>query len=390
MKTIRIKAGHVQPVWAGHPWIYPQAIASIDRGIEAGDEIAVVDPTGNFLGRGFYSPRSSISVRLFSRAEHVPFEKLIRDRIDQAIALRRMFFLPSEHTDGYRLLHAEGDLLPGLIVDRFGEALVVQLLTIGMKRREQEILDALQERLSPKTIFDRTPLAIAHAEGFSVGNLLRGDPTDRFAFSERGLQYRIPCTIQQKTGFYFDQRRLRERIEQLSKGARVLDAYSFVGSFAMAAARGGAARVTAVDRSPSALETLRACATHNELGSRVHCVQQDARTFLETTGEWDIVLLDPPPLAPARADKKKAIGAYAKLAELGCRTLGSSGLLVFSSCSSVISLDDLTRASALGASRASSDIVVLERFFQGEDHPVPAAFPEGLYLKSLVMQVCRR
>ncbi len=395
MPTVRLKAGHVQPLWAGHPWVYAQAIEWIEGGATAGDLVTVIDPKGNLLGRGFYSPGSAIPVRILSRDATTHIDSaFFRAQVDRAVASRLALGLPSDDTTGYRLIHADGDGLPGLVVDRFADVLAVQLLTFGMKAREALILEALIDRLRPRTIIDRTPAGTAKIEGFTPGaGVIRGEPTQSFAFKERGLSFAIPTELGHKTGFYFDQRPLRARFEALAKGRRVLDAYSFVGSFSLGAARGGATEVLAVDESVMALEVGAECARLNGLQDRIRFVRQDARKALAeagTKGGFDLVVVDPPRLAPTRAARDGALVAYSKLAELACRATTPLGIVALCSCSAAVDLTALTRALATGARRANVEAVVLERCFQGPDHPVPAAFGEGLYLKSLIARVVPR
>ncbi len=399
MRTLRLKPGHVQPVWAGHPWVFAQAIEWIEGGATAGDEVTVLDPKGNFLGRGLYSPGSAIPVRLLTRDASTHIDAaLFRARVDRAVSRRAELHLPTQEgalaTTGYRLIHAEGDGMPGLIVDCFEDVLAVQLLTFGMKAREAWIFEALTDRLRPRAIVDRTPPNVAKAEHFTPGaGVVRGDDVKALAFKERGLSYSIPVDVGQKTGFYFDQRPLRARVESLAHGKRVLDAYSFVGSFAMAAARGGASEVVAVDESAIALEVGAECARANGLAEKIQFVRQDARkTLIEagTKGGFGLVVVDPPRLAPTRGSRDNALMAYSKLAEAACRATLPEGIVVICSCSAAVDLAALTRALATGARRANVDAILLERWFQGADHPVPASFGEGLYLKSLVARVIPR
>jgi 23S rRNA (cytosine1962-C5)-methyltransferase len=392
MRTVRLKAGHVRPVWAGHPWIYAQAIEWIEGGTASGDEVSVVDPRDNFLGRGLYSPGSAIPVRLLVRDGKTHIDgAFFRAQIVRAVSCRRAVGLPNADTDGYRLIHAEGDGLPGLIVDRMGDVLVVQLLTVGMKLREGLIFEALHEILAPRAILDRTPPATARAERFTpASGIVRGEEVTELAFKERSLAYRIPLELGQKTGFYFDQRPLRARVEQLARGKRVLDAYSYVGAFALAAARGGASEVLAVDESAGAIEVGAECARANALADRIAFTKQDARKALVQAGVqggYDLVVVDPPRLAPTRGARDAALVAYAKLAELACGATKPGGVLVFCSCSAAVDLFALTRALATGARRANVQAFVWERWFQGADHPALASFPEGVYLKSIIARI---
>ncbi len=370
--------------------MYAQAIERVEGGATAGDEVAVVDPKNNFLGRGFYSPGSAIPVRLLVRDAATPLDgAFFRAQIQRALALRAAVGLPSDDTTGFRAVHAEGDGLPGLIVDRLGDCVSVQFSTIGMKLREGLVFDALTAVLAPRAIVDRTAHGAAAGEGFlPAEGVVRGDEIDGFAFKERGLEYRVPLDVGQKTGFYFDQRPLRARVEQLARGRRVLDTYSFVGAFAMGAARGGATSVVAVDESAIALEVGAECARLNGLGGAIQFVKHDARkTLAEAKGGYDLVVVDPPRLAPTRGSRDNALLAYSKLAEVACHAVAPGGVLVYCSCSGAVDLFALTRALATGARHANVQATVFERGYQGADHPGPAAFPEGLYLKWVMARI---
>lgn len=390
MPTVRLKPGHVQPVWAGHPWVYAQAIDAVDRGTTAGDEVSVIDPRGNLLGRGFYSPGSAIPVRLLVRDAKTQIDAaFFRERFERAQALRASLGLPGDDTTGLRFLHAEGDGVPGLIVDRYGDVLAVQFGTIGMKQREAMVFEALSAVVSPRSIVDRTSHQTAKMEGFEpASGVVRGESITALDLVERGLRFRIPLELGQKTGFYFDQRSLRARVEQLARGLRVFDTYAFVGAFAIAAARGGAREVVAVDESAAAIEVGVECAAMNGVSDRVTFVKDDARRALaDARASFDLVIADPPRLAPTRGAREQALLAYTKLAENACRAVRPGGLLVLCSCSAAVDVTALTRALATGATRAAVQATVLERWFQGADHPVPAAFGEGLYLKALIARI---
>ena len=398
MATLKLKRGHVQPVWTGHPWVYAQAVERMEGDAAAGDLVRVIDPSGNDLGAGFYSPSSAIVLRILTRREGVEIDRAwFQNRFEQAQSHRAKWGLPSEGTTGYRLVHAEGDGIPGLIVDRLGDTLSVQFLTIGMKLRTELIVSALVSVFSPTVVLDRTPKQVGALEGFSATrSVLYGPEGQPFRFRERGLYFEVPFEIGQKTGFYFDQRTLRERVEHLSAGQRVLDVCSFIGPFALSAARGGATEVIAVDESPMALEVGASCARLNGLEDKIAFVRRDARKMLEDVASkndgrgYDVVVVDPPRLAPTRASRDKALATYQSYAAAGCKATADGGILVFCSCSAAIDLQLLTRALAQGAARAGADAVVIERVLQGIDHPVPAAFAEGLYLKTLIAKVNKR
>jgi 23S rRNA (cytosine1962-C5)-methyltransferase len=375
--------------------VYAQAIDRVE-GATRGGEVVVLDPRGNFLGRGFYSEPSAIPVRILVRDEKIPIDTaFFRARFERALAARALVGLGEQNeTTGYRLVHAEGDLLPGLIVDRFDDVLAVQFLTVGMKERENMIFDALGEVVKPRAIVDRTPAGSAKAEGFVPGRgVVRGATEVRsLEFVERGLKWVIPLELGQKTGFYFDQRDLRGRVEALARSGgqtpkRVLDAYSYVGAFGLAAARAGA-EVVCVDENALAIEVAAENARANGLAERIRFERNDARRVMQQAqGSFDLTIVDPPRLAPTRSAREQALVMYSKLAELGCRATKLGGTLVICSCSAAVDLAALTRALANGAVRANVSALVVERAFQGADHPVPAAFGEGLYLKSLIARI---
>jgi 23S rRNA (cytosine1962-C5)-methyltransferase len=393
MAVVTLKPGHVQPIWAGHPWVYAQAVERVEGGAVAGDEVRVRDARGNALGRGLYSPGSAIVVRLYTRDANEPIDgALLVRKIQAAVGRRKTLGLPSDATTGFRLVHAEGDDLPGLIVDRFADVLVVQIGTIGIKRREHSVFDALGSELNPRAVVDRSSERAAKLEGFEAARgVVRGDTElSALEFTERGLRFRVPLALGQKTGFYFDQRPLRARVEELARGRRVLDAFCYVGGIALAAARGGADRVLAVDTNALALETAAECAARNRLRDRVDLERADAHEVLAQAGRkggYDLVVCDPPKLAPTRGAKVRALDVMRRLSAAGCRATRPGGLLVLSSCSAAVGMLELTRAVALGARDVGARALVLERLYQGADHPVPAAFPEGSYLATLVVEV---
>lgn len=396
--AVTVKAGHVQPLWAGHPWVFKQAVDKIDDGLSSGGEALVIDPHGKVLGRGLYSQGSAISVRLFTHEGSRAIDgALLRERFERAVALRRTLGLPDatlgRETNGYRLVHGEGDGLPGLIVDVFGDTLVVQLGTAGLKRLAKDIVEALAEVVGPATVLDRTPRALAEAEGFEQPEgprVLRGEVPVALSFMERGVRYELPLDLGQKTGFYFDQRPLRDRVVELARGSKVLDAFCYVGAIAECAARGGATEVWAVDKSVPAIAAAKRCAELNGTSDKIRFEATDADKAFKRAAEeggYDIVICDPPKLAPRRRNKKPAAGGYRKLAEQASLATAPGGLLAFCTCAGAVPFEALQRSLALGARDAGRRAIIVDRCFQGPDHPVPAAFPEGLYLKVLVARV---
>jgi 23S rRNA (cytosine1962-C5)-methyltransferase len=393
---VTVKAGHVQPLWAGHPWVFKQAIERVDEAIASGDEVLVLDPHGKVLGRGLYAADSAIAVRILtSQGGRSIDAELFRERIDHALRLRQAIGLPDaepgRQTSGFRLLHGEGDGVPGLIVDRFDETLVVQIGTPGLRRLAPALVAVLAETLAPRAIVDRTPRALTEGEPGPSGQgpiMLHGEAPEALSFHERGIAFELPLALQQKTGFYFDQRPLRRRIEELSRGSRVLDAFCYVGAVGLSAARGGATEVWGVDTSAPAIEVAARTAELNQLPARFE--QLDAhRAFRKAADEggYDIVICDPPKIPSSRRSRGKPGAGYRKLAAAASAATKPGGLLAFCSCTAAVNMDALARALALGARDAGRRALIVERLFQGADHPVLAAFPEGLYLTVLLARI---
>jgi 23S rRNA (cytosine1962-C5)-methyltransferase len=399
MGTVHLRPGHVQPVWTGHPWVFAQAIAKVDGPASAGDVVDVLDPRGNFLGRGFYSPESAIPVRIVTRKQDEPLDdELLSRRVKTAVDLRRTVLgLPSKDTDGYRLVHAEGDGLPGLIVDAYGEVLSAQFLTIGMKRHSAALVRALVEHSGAKTVIEVASPRHQKIEGFEVREgPVFGPTVERLVFSERGFRWEIsppgaPGGGGQKTGYYFDQRETRAAVEGLAKGRRVLDLYTYVGGFTLAAARGEASEVLGVDSSQFALDCAAEAAARAGLSERVRFQRGDARKVMNQLAdegrEFDLVVLDPPKLAMGARDLDEARGMYRKLNALACKLVAPGGVLVSCSCSQAMAGGEFLRVIATGARDVRREVTVLRLLGQPPDHLVPAAFPEGRYLKCVVARV---
>jgi 23S rRNA (cytosine1962-C5)-methyltransferase len=394
MATVKLRAGHVQPVWAGHPWVFAQAIADVDGAPAAGDVVSVADARGQVIGRGYWSPSSAIPVRILARDEQDPLDSAsLARRIEDAAAWRKqLLHLPSAETTGFRLIHAEGDRLAGLIVDVYGDVAAVQLLTIGMKLRESDLFGTIARVSGARTIVEVSSERSQRLEGFEVKTqVVRGPDATALRFRERGFELEIDLDVAQKTGWYFDQRENRARVEQLASGKRVLDAFSYVGGFALAAARGGAERVVAIDSSAPAIAAGAALARHHRLDERIEMLRGDVRRVLPEMAQkqerFDLVILDPPKLAPTARHLEQGRKAYRRLNASGLRLVRSGGVLVSCSCSASMRPDDFLRTIALAARDAQREVTLFHLGEQGPDHPVPASFPEGRYLKCAMLRV---
>jgi 23S rRNA (cytosine1962-C5)-methyltransferase len=391
--TVTLARGRVQPVWAGHPWVFAQAIANVEGAPAPGDVVDVVDPEGRHHGRGYWSPRSAIPIRIATRDRSDPLDgSSIGRRIEQARALRKRIGLPSADTTGYRLVHAEGDGLPGLVVDVLGNVASVQLLTIGMKRREDDVFAHVARVAGVQTVIEIANEKAALKEGFTAETrIARGPEVSLIEFRERGLAFDVGTDITQKTGFYFDQRDSRALVESIADGLRVLDLYSFIGAFGLSAARGGASSVLAIDSSAPAVTTGARLAHRHGLAGRLTFERADARDEMERLHrkheKFDLVVLDPPKLAPSTKHLDRARGAYRKLNADAIRLVSPGGYLLSCSCSAAMQPEDFLRTVTLGGRDAGRDLVLLRAGEQGMDHPTPAAFPEGRYLKSYLFRV---
>lgn len=383
----------MQPVWAGHPWVYAQAIDRVEGAPAPGDVVDVVDPEGRHHGRGYWSPRSAIPVRIATRDRNDPLDgSSLGRKIEAARAMRRRFGLPSVDTTGYRLVHAEGDGLPGLVVDVLGSVAVVQLLTIGMKRREDEVFAHVARVAEVATVIEVASEKAANIEGFvAETRVVRGPDPGPIELLERGMSFEVPSVITQKTGFYFDQRDNRACVESIARGMRVLDLYTYVGAFALFAARGGAESVTAVDSAAPAIAVGARMAHRHGLAGRVVFERADAKDEMERLARkherFDLVILDPPKLAPTAKHLDQARPLYRKLNADAAKLVAPGGFLLSCSCSGAMELEDFRKTVVMGARDAHRDLVLLRSGEQGIDHPSPAAFPEGRYLKSLLFKV---
>lgn len=394
LPRLHLKGGHVKPIWAGHPWVYAQAIGRRDGDPQPGQLVEVVDSEGKHLGRGYFSPESAIPVRLLSRdpAEVLDESALVR-RIQDAVELRRRILdLPRADTTGFRLVHAEGDELPGLIVDRYDRVLTVQLLTLGMYQRRDPIFDALATVDGIESIVEIASRDAQRLEHFTTtSDTVRGPQTETLDFTERGVHWRLPLALAQKTGFYFDQRDNRARIETLARGRTVLDLCCYLGGFALAAARGGASEVVAVDRSDALLEQAALQARLNGLEAsltfRSADVRRDLAPWADAGERYGLVILDPPKLSPSGKHRKRALDTYRNLNAAALRLVQPGGLLATCSCSGAVSSDDLLRAVAGAGQRVRRRLRLLELHHQGGDHPTPPAFGEGRYLDCAIFVV---
>lgn len=385
--TVVLKPGRDAPVRGGNPWIFSGAIAKFEpERIEPGTMVEVHDASGVALGCGYANPATTIAVRMLAWRESAPLAAIIERRLDSAIRLRASIIRPD--TNCYRLLNGDGDGLSGVVIDRYAGVLVIQLLTAGADRMRDEIVSKLNAKLGPRAIMERSQGAVRRQEGLDdrIG-ALAGEAAGETIALENGNRIVIDFEHGQKTGYFLDQRENRARIAAIANGARVLDAYCYSGGFTLAALRAGASRVVAVDTSAKALGWARRNLELN--GFAPDCaelVHGEAAEYLARTAErFDIIVLDPPPLARSRKDASRAAHLYVELNALAMRALAPGGRVMTFSCSAHFRGDDFVHAVGAAQAHASRNLRILERLGPGPDHPVLLGHAEGEYLTGLFL-----
>lgn len=395
MYVIRLKKGKEKAVRQLHPWIFSGAVESVKGKPENGEIVTVTDNQGEFLAYGFYNDKSRVAVRLLEWNQEAEInENWWRGRIAKAVKARHELINPDD-TNTYRLIFSEADFLPGLIVDRFADYLSVQILTSGMERNKQLILEELKQLLKPRGIFDRSDASARAHEGMeaSSGGILSGqEPPEFVTVKENGVLYDVNISAGQKSGFYCDQRDNRSIVAKYASGKKVLDCFSYSGGFSLNALKNNAAEVISVDSSALALETLSRNIEINKFGGASHrLIQSDVnkqlRNFREAGETFDIIVLDPPKYAPSRSALNKASRAYKDLNRQAMLLLEPGGLLATFSCSGAIDITTFKQILAWAALDAGKEVQFIYQFSQPADHPVRSSFPEGEYLKGLLCVV---
>jgi len=382
-----LKRGREGPVRGGNPWIFSQAIDRIEPpSPEAGAPVAVHDAAGALLGIGYCNPATTIAIRMLAWGEAPAIEELIARRLKGALELRRRFI--RDDTNSYRLVNGDGDGLSGVVVDRFGDVLVVQILTAGADRMRATIVAALNGLLHPRSIIERSHGAVRKQEGLDDrAGVLAGEPVTATIAVENGIKIKIDFEHGQKTGYFLDQRDNRALAGAIASGARVLDAFCYQGGFSLAALAGGASRVVAVDTSARALEMARQNLDLNEHpAGAVEFVHGEAGKFMaETPNRFDLIVVDPPPLARSRGDADRAGRLYVELNSVAIRVLAPGGRLMTFSCSTHFRADDFIRAVRFAESNAGRNLRLIAHLGPGPDHPVLLGHGEGEYLSGLLL-----
>ncbi|MFD0666833.1 class I SAM-dependent rRNA methyltransferase [Ramlibacter sp. MAHUQ-53] len=391
MKVIRLKEGKERSLQRRHPWIFDSAIAK--GGGDAGETVRVESHDGQFLAWAAFSPASKIRARAWSfRAEQRIDAAFFADTIRRAVAARARFPIAS---DSLRLVHGESDGLPGLIVDRYGDTLVAQFLSAGAERWKAVIADALLAETGLARLYERSDASARQLEGLQPATgWLRGEGGTALTITEHDWRLTLDVATGHKTGFYLDQRDSRHKFSQYTRRLgfqRVLNCYCYTGGFSVAALAGGAGHVTSIDSSGPALERARAHVALNGFDpARAEFMDADVnaslRRFIQEGRTFDAIILDPPKLAPTAAHAERAARAYKDINRLAFKLLEPGGVLFTYSCSGGISADLFHKIVASAAIDAGVDGYITERLGGAPDHPMTLVFPEGEYLKGLVVQ----
>lgn len=386
--SIRLKPGEEDRLMAGHPWIYRNELAGWPASAEPGDLADVHDSRGHFLGRGYLNPRSTIAVRLLAR-ERVPIDQsFFARRLRQAQAWRELII---GSRSAYRVVYGEGDGLPGLIVDRYSDAVAFQVLTAGMERRRDLILNALDEVLHPRTIVARNDSPMREREGLPrERGVVRGDPAPCPVVQMNGLEIAVDLLEGQKTGLFLDQVENYHLIQRLAPNAEMLDCFCYTGLWSLHAARYGAARVTGIDQSAFAVERATALADRNGFSDR--CVFQAGNVFDELKERdrrreaFDLIILDPPAFVKTRARLPEAVAGYKEINLRALRVIRPGGFLVTCSCSRHLSAERFRGLLLEAARDVRRSLRLVAQGAQGPDHPVLLGMAETEYLKCFVIQ----
>jgi 23S rRNA (cytosine1962-C5)-methyltransferase len=391
LQRLRLKRSEERRLQSGHLWIYSNEVNNQETPLQefqAGEQVRVESSGGKALGVAYVNPRSLICARLVSRSAQRLDTALLLQRLQQALALRRQLF----QEPYYRLVYGESDLLPGLVVDRFGSHLTVQLNTAGMERVKDQVLDALQQLLNPESILLRNDSAMRTLEGLAREVVAAyGLGPKVVQLLENGVPMLAPLHDGQKTGWFYDQRPNRAWLRDFAPGKRVLDIFSYVGGFGVQAAVFGAKEVLAVDASRPALEMAEENAKLNGVGNIFNGIEGDAFAVLKGLKEegerFDLVVVDPPAFIKRKKDHKEGLQAYHRINELAMQLLEPQGLLLSASCSMHLAREELLDTLRSCGRRQNRNVQLLMEGMQGPDHPVHPAIPETRYLKAFLVRV---
>ncbi len=392
MPSITLHLGREKSLYRRHPWIFSGAVGRVDGNPEPGETVDVRSAKGEFLAKAAYSPHSNIRARTWSWLDTPIDTEFLRKRLDTAI--RRRGDLDTLPYNAQRLVHAESDGIPGLIVDRYGDdLLVMQVLTAGAEYWRETLADLLVELTGIPNIYERSDVDVRSLEGLQPRTgILRGTLPETVILEEYGIKFKADIVNGHKTGFYLDQVESRHLVGQLAKDRDVLNCFSYTGGFSIHAAAGGAKSVLSIDSSGDALKLGAENAALNGQPSSMHewltgDVFKELRTFRDSRKDFDLIILDPPKFAPTVAQVKRATRGYKDINLLAFKLLRPGGILVTFSCSGGVDMSLFQKIVAGAALDANVDAQIVQKLGQGTDHPIALNFPEGEYLKGLVCQI---
>ena len=388
--VIRLKPGREKSVHRRHPWVFSGAVESEVDANQPGQTVRVESSAGKFLGFAAWSPKSQIRLRFWSFKEQDQIdENFIHSRLQKALSNRSSSDLAS---NAKRLVHGEADGLPGLIVDQYNQILVLQILSVGMEYWREILIQQLIDLTELECVFERSDAEVRRLEGLErqCGAIL-GELSPNCSIEEHGLEYYIDVENGQKTGFYLDQRANRAKIQEISHNKEVLNCFCYTGGFSLNALRGGAKFVTSIDSSGQALQMAKLNTKTNGLPEeKTEWIEADVfmslRKFRDQGRNFDLIILDPPKFAPTKQNVEKASRAYKDINLLAMKLLNEGGLLATFSCSSAISPELFKKILASSAEDARQDFSILDNFSADQDHPQLLSFPEGEYLKGVLLQ----
>jgi 23S rRNA (cytosine1962-C5)-methyltransferase len=369
--------------------VFSKALASIPEGLAPGEPVELYDESGSFLASGYFNSYGQISVRLWGheKGEPVGTDFFVR-RMERAGDIRRRY-VERPGTNAYRVVNGESDLLPGLIVDRYGECLVVQFHTRGMERWKEEIVESLVAAFGPRGIWERADVSVRNIENLgAVRGLLHGSVPDTIEIVENGLRFLVDVKEGQKTGFFLDQRDKRSAFTKYAKDREVLNCFSYTGGFTVYAMAAGARRVVSVDSSRRALDVAKENIILNGFDtSRCEFVCDDAKRYLREPGRhFEAIVLDPPAFIKDRRKKQEGLVGYRAINEMALRSLSPGGVLVTCSCSAHLSLSDFRFLLSEAGAKTGRALTFLETHTHGIDHPQLVPFTEGEYLKCFILR----
>jgi 23S rRNA (cytosine1962-C5)-methyltransferase len=389
MATVFLRRGKEKRLATGHLWIYEGEIEQVQGELGEGEVVDVRTAAGRFLGRGTYTSRSKIAVRLLTHRQEEIDEEFFRKRLAEAIAYRNQLRIDAT---GYRLVYSEGDLLPGLIVDCYGDALVIQTTTVGMESRKPLIVQLLAELLNPRYIYERNDMNVRKLEGLpAVKGFLWGEGETLVEIQESGVRFLVDIEGGQKTGFFLDQRENRRAVAEYVQGGDVLDAFCYTGGFAIHAARAGARSVLGIENSEAAVAMARQNAELNGVLDRCTFIVGNAfnhlRRLSEEGRQFDAVILDPPAFVKTKSALAGGLAGYKEINLRALKLLRPGGILVSCSCSFHVDEALLLAVVADAARDARRILRLMESRGQARDHPVLPSMPETRYLKCLIFRV---